>query len=480
MSDMDLDPEELGAFEAALEEIAAGVGDLVERATDHPFTCWRPWDAEDCSQLRAVKDASTTRKLAILGGNRSGKTESAMRVFLALVLGADHPDVVLWAQMIGLDISGWPKGPGVGYCVALTNNLSRLFHRGRFMPGDLLGNYAIKWWGFDSTSPAKLQIWVPGYKKPCVIWFRSQDQGKAAFQGDSVRAIMMDEEGDDKELMQEAGIRLVDQNGWMIFSATLFLKGVESWADDFFDPGGLAERTGWKVHRLRPVHNPAIDFQRFLDEVQGDPVQTEIRLNGRKATNKSTIVYPSFNKHTMTYDPTTMLTPAGRPVPPPKDDDWRFRGQDFGSSDPTVVIRAWLADHGILVVYGEYYVPGKSTKEHAMACKASEPPRGCFASWGDQAAAQEATDWAEFGISWTPATRDIKGGVRRVKSLMDQGRLLVSTDCPNLIRELENLKRDPKTDAPVPNQSDHAADSLRYIVYGLVEERWLTIEQSPH
>jgi hypothetical protein len=184
--------------------------------------------------------------------------------------------------------------------------------------------------------------------------------------------------------------------------------------------------------------------------------------------------------------------------------DWpRFRGGDFGLSNPTSVVWGALGDDDTLYVYrvlyadhldGEYGDPHRERapetyeeigeRVHQLE-GAHKTEKGIWRghthpierSWGDPSAAQALKTWRRMDLPFSKATNDVAAGISKVHSRMrdlDDGRprLKVFDDCMPLIHELESYRRDPKRRDGAPlKKDDHAVDALRYLVMGV--ERWL-------
>lgn len=63
-----------------------------------------------------------------------------------------------------------------------------------------------------------------------------------------------------------------------------------------------------------------------------------------------------------------------------------------------------------------------------------------------------------------PAKNDVLTGIRRVSSFIQQGKLLFSSECKDIIREFSLYAWDEsKNDTPL-KKNDHAMDDMRYFV----------------
>lgn len=73
------------------------------------------------------------------------------------------------------------------------------------------------------------------------------------------------------------------------------------------------------------------------------------------------------------------------------------------------------------------------------------------------------------------ADNSVLDGIRVVSSLIFQRRLLISSDCENLIKEIHlyswDIKKTQEQGKDIPlKTNDHAADSLRYAIMELADK----------
>lgn len=71
------------------------------------------------------------------------------------------------------------------------------------------------------------------------------------------------------------------------------------------------------------------------------------------------------------------------------------------------------------------------------------------------------------------AKNDVLDGIRYTASLISQGKILVSKECENILREFEEYSWDTEepTDKPI-KQNDHAMDDMRYFCYTVLKKLW--------
>lgn len=169
----------------------------------------------------------------------------------------------------------------------------------------------------------------------------------------------------------------------------------------------------------------------------------------------------------------------------------RARGIDYGVTNPFCCLWGAVMGDGMVVVYRELYQAGLTPIEQAQLILASERPdeRHIIASYLDPSCWEHyanaprkpgappksiAADFQACGLGVIKAQNDRIGGVRLVHQALrvqpdGMPRLIVSTECPNLIKQLGGLPRSKTNSEDVMKCDwDHAYDALRYLLYGLL------------
>lgn len=446
------------------------------------------------SQLVAARQLGAVFTLW-LGGNRTGKTVVLLRWMVAMALGRDHPGVVVWCLVNGIDPLLIPVGPGRVWVVALTSGDSVRYHRKPVRK--LLPPSAQRWWNYGSKGEARCEVSVPGYAEPAEIYFRSCDQGEDAMQGDSCRAIGFDEEPTSEALVEEAEVRLWDQRGRMFFSMTP-LKGFTWIIRRFVQTPDVDV----KVHELHTIDNPYVPRER-LDRLRkhGHAALADARLFGRPVALKGRI-YSIFERRTHVVPPFE--------VPP----FWpRHRGIDFGTRNPFCCLWMAVAPSGQRVVYREHYQAEQTSRWHVKQILLAEGWRertdaemGELAeqlagrkariedlpmsrllmreasaerieeSWADPEDAQALLSIQEEGLACMPADKSVQVGIDDVYESLKLGPdgapgLVVFDTCLQTISEFETYMWAPEVggvakERPLKRR-DHAMDTLRYLSRGL-------------
>lgn len=159
-----------------------------------------------------------------------------------------------------------------------------------------------------------------------------------------------------------------------------------------------------------------------------------------------------------------------------------YRGVDSGYTNPFCSL--WgrkEMDTGRIWVYREAYRRELTDRQQAQLVKDMTPPDEQIAmSFGDPAmwaqknanniVTDAAKEYSSVGVPLVKGDNNRINGVRKVHRLLanlPDGKpgLIVSEDCPNLIRQLQNLAADDKNPEDVDTgNEDHAYDALRYLL----------------
>jgi PBSX family phage terminase large subunit len=92
----------------------------------------------------------------------------------------------------------------------------------------------------------------------------------------------------------------------------------------------------------------------------------------------------------------------------------------------------------------------------------------------DPSAASFIAELKKRGYAIKKAKNDVLDGIRFVASLLNQGKISISDQCPNTIKEFGSYIWDQKAsergeDKPV-KQHDHAMDAFRYFCYTIIRK----------
>jgi len=154
--------------------------------------------------------------------------------------------------------------------------------------------------------------------------------------------------------------------------------------------------------------------------------------------------------------------------------DYYLIGIDYGTNNPCVFLLIGVRD-GVATVEKEYYYDS-TTKgrqltdaQYSIALQEFIGKIEVDAVVIDPSAASFKVQVSNDGITTTDADNSVIDGIRFVSSMLQAGRLKISEQCPNLIKEFssyvwDSKKQDKGEDAPM-KQNDHALDALRYALY---------------
>jgi hypothetical protein len=152
---------------------------------------------------------------------------------------------------------------------------------------------------------------------------------------------------------------------------------------------------------------------------------------------------------------------------------------DYGYVNPFVALDIQITADETVHVWREYNKSYMSTMEHGEYLRDRENPPGyrVDAMWGDPRGADEAATLSLI-IGYV-ASHDVrwKLSVEQIKRMLKTKKLIISPQCPNLIRQMAQLHVKPASrhtiqdlqelqgDGNIQHKvDDHAADALRYFV----------------
>lgn len=149
-------------------------------------------------------------------------------------------------------------------------------------------------------------------------------------------------------------------------------------------------------------------------------------------------------------------------------------GIDYGTNNPCVFLMVGVRDD-VATVEKEYYYDSTAKgrqltdAQYSAALQEFIGKTEVDAVVIDPSAASFKVQVSNDGITTTDADNSVIDGIRFVSSMLQAGRLKISEQCPNLIKEFssyvwDSKKQDKGEDAPM-KQNDHALDALRYALY---------------
>ena len=242
-------------------------------------------------QERFVNDPAKIK--CVFGGNRSSKTETIGEYIVNQILS--KPRQKWWA-------------------VAETFSDSVMIQQKKIW--DLIPKDKIRYGSYDIVNgfPNRKLILTDG----SMVVFKSYDQGREAFQGESLHGIWNDEEPP-FDIYKEQRMRLVDFDGEMLLSMTS-LKGMTELLLDIFEDHSVlesmyaplvnktlprvAEKNGIRFYFLWTTENPYINQERLKFEMRFMPQQEIMSRIYGIPTNLSGKIYPMFSSDIHVLYPT--------------------------------------------------------------------------------------------------------------------------------------------------------------------------------
>jgi phage terminase large subunit len=192
---------------------------------------------------------------------------------------------------------------------------------------------------------------------------------------------------------------------------------------------------------------------------------TAARVHGRFTTYFG-LVYKEFNK------PTHVVQPFDIPS------SWvRYRGIDFGFTNPFVCLWVARSPDDEFYVYKEYYKAQTSIMTHIEVINDRSTGESFQGTYADPENSEDRSVMRKHGIPNLAAKKDVQRGIEKMQEKLkvrDNGKpsLYVFSTCKNTIGEFlsysypKGTKARNASDLPIPKR-DHAVSALRYVIYSL-------------
>ena len=424
---------------------------------NHPLAFAKLWHREEprTSQRRALMQMGKMVTV-VCGGNRSGKTECAAQLAVAVALGRQHPDVKEWMRINRVPLDAVPLEPGVVWAVALDSGDSREYVRpcvAQYLPPQ------AKWRNQEGLGRAEVKIKTEFGEGR--ILFPSVDQGRDGFQGSACDLVWFDEEPNDESVVNEALMRLVDKRGRMVLTLTP-LRG-RTW---LYDRWVSVPVDDVKVHWLHGMDNPHVPsdvLAKMLDQF-GEHERAAREL-GSWVCMEGRVYDFSRQVHVVPH----------KPLPR----SWRrFRSIDFGTRNPFACIWGALDEDDRLHIYNEHYQREWTLSKHAHRINLMTGGHDIEFTIADPEDRGSRLALArEHDIPTVKGNKSVRAGINAVAERlrpMADGRpsLFIHDNCKHLIGEFESyVWASSKTKANLPDmplkKNDHALDALRYLIMAL-------------
>ena len=462
---------------ADLEELLL-LEELDRRRALAPLAYATLWDraAPRTSQRRALLPILEPDVLmhAILGGNRTGKSEVGAMYAVALAAGRDAEIdgrrwVEGWLRRNGLPMELIPLGPGRVWVGSPTFGSAVEQIRPKLLRYSPAGTKSKSW----EDKQAEGELRLPGGGVIVSKAYRQYDQDPQSWEGASPRGIVLDEQPNQRANLTAALARLVDRGG-KILNLLTPLKGKADWYyREIYQPCPSWVRFAF----LHGLDNPHIDQRARALMIAATPAWQRASRDVGAFTTAEGMIYP--------FDRGSHVIPSTTPP-----SSWvRWHATDWGGRAPHMI---WAAESpaGELIVYREL-APRRTTQEPAITVRqllelAADLERAegyggqvyRVADSEDPGAIVEAAGmgWWVEGAKKGPGS--VVQGIELVEAMLQtvhpieltpqRPRILITQDCPQLIEELEGMRwatvregQDPRPDPVCP---DHGPDALRYLV----------------
>ncbi len=187
----------------------------------------------------------------------------------------------------------------------------------------------------------------------------------------------------------------------------------------------------------------------FLNDLTGDARDKFVE---GKWTDSEKLVYPNFSFSNNVIPISRFFTKYVIAV-------------DFGYTNPTAIVVSGITGDGEIYLFREFY------KRRMLISDITAKILEFIKKLGDGAdvtilvdpsAASLIAECQSQGIEARKGDNDVEIEITRVRDYIDRKRMLVDTNCLNIIKELSNYTYEDN--GKVIKKDDHACDAIRYIV----------------
>lgn len=384
----------------------------------------------------------------LFGGNQSGKTYTNMMDLCMIALDVHPfrkpiPNGIHWVA-----IESWEQVRD-----SLWND-----YISKFIPQC---NIRHIMYGQDRI-PKRIEL-----KNNHVIEFKAFNQGRTLFQSRRINTFHGDEQclSNFEGILSEIIIRLLVKNGFMSWSLSPIdtQPELESRIEDLPDTDEtfIVDMEDNRKSKGGYIDDNTMDktISSMSDEVKA------CRVHGRFSKYFG-LVYKEFSKSINVVQPFD--------IP----DDWvRYRGVDFGFTNPFCCLWVARSPDDDFYVYREYYKAQTSIMTHIEVVNERSDGENFQGTFADPENAEDRSVMRKHGIPTFTAKKDVQRGIEKMQEKLkvkENGKpsLLVFSTCRNLISEFlsysypKGTKARNASDLPTPKK-DHAVSALRYVIYSL-------------
>lgn len=383
----------------------------------------------------------------LFGGNQSGKTHTNMMDLALLALDV-HPSRLTPRGIHWAAIESWEQVRDILW----DENLKE------FIPSQHIAGI-----NYGQEKVPKRVFLTNGHR----IEFKAFNQGRTLFEGRQINSCHCDEqcEHDFEGILDEIQARLMAKSGTLNWSMTPIIPQptLEERIEDLPDTDEVFHSNLNTNRKSRGGYIPDDRIDKMIAQWPKEVQAT--RIAGMFASFYGS-VYKTYNRAVHVIKPFDIPT------------QWRkYRGFDFGFTNPFVCL--WLAQDkdDNWYVYREYYKSQTGIQEHIRTVKRYSLGEQYIQSFADPENAEDRAEMKKAGIPTKTARKDIARGIELVQSKLKvkgngKPSLYIFKGCRNTCRELPTY-RYPKGSSSrnpmdIPQQkNDHTVDVVRYVLYSV-------------
>lgn len=241
-----------------------------------------------------------------------------------------------------------------------------------------------------------------------------------------------------------------------------------NWFKDFYERGFSEEYPSWVSVHSTWEDNPRLTDQDVKEarlgmskaEFEQEYCASFVTMDGQ--------IYEDFDQDTMVRDLSGIDF----------SDEYAYEtimGIDPGYRDPTAsLVLKYHHDSDTFYLVWDYLKAGGNTAVHAEAFLTADAQYKIDQVFCDSAAAQFREDLVSmFDFPSNAANKSVLDGISYVQRLIQQGKLIVHSECVDSINMLLNYRWDPNPNLikpkPVHDTHSHLSDALRYAMYSYVK-----------
>src|SRR5688500_13374623 len=311
----------------------------------------------------------------------------------------------------------------------------------------------------------------------------SYDQNLLKFAGTSRHWVHFDEEPP-KSIFDECKMRLIDTAGCWYITMTP-VEGMTWVFTDIFEPNQVPGGNV-KIIEIDSAENP------YISEIELETALEGLSDDDRKARKQGKFVqlggkvYKNFNPNIHVVDMDK--------IPVEKLLNWtQYASLDHGFNNPTAWLWHAVAPSGAVITFDEIYQNETlvSTFAKMIHERNAEPGRRAPNIYvGDPSISQRNAQtgdsiqlaYSQHGVPIALGNNDVHIRVEKMNRYLQMGKWIVTTKCPNLIRELQRVRwkiydqakkrHDNNPREEIHKHNDHAPDSAGYF-FSVMPEMYL-------